>query len=256
MHRSWLVALFVTVTPWALPSCQEEPPPPPPQPASTATATATAATTATATAATTASAAASGSADASAAAPPLVLPAVLAGKAELVPKGDPTEASTLAPAVKPDGQGGLKQGILVRITADVPVWRMWNGPAKKDAQGHTNRLGHWWSYDAPHGTQTEYRTDYEICMTWNDLTYVAKCTLKKGAVVAVGPGQSVSAKTCGDPAGQESYPADTRDWQVYVDDAFSPKSPVVCPPDAQDYAADLTDLSHPKKAGGARATAR
>jgi hypothetical protein len=43
-----------------------------------------------------------------------------------------------------------------------------------------------------------------------------------------------------------------RDWQVYVDDPFSPKSPIQCPPDAKDYEADLADISHPKKAGGAK----
>ena len=177
----------------------------------------------------------------------LAFPAQLQGKAALVHKGDPDEArADLASAVKPPGDGGISQGLVVRLTADVPVWRMWNGPAKKDGQGHTNRLGQWWSYDAPHGTQTEYRIDYEICKTWNDLTYVARCTLKKGAVVAIGPGNSVSPKTCNDATGAVAYPAAPNDWQVWVSKVWARPTELECPPDTSDYEADPADISRPK----------
>jgi hypothetical protein len=178
---------------------------------------------------------------------PLALPAALQGKAVLVPAGDPDEArADLASARKPPGEGGISDGIVVRLTSDVPIWRMWNGPAKKDASGRTNRLGQWWSYDAPRGTQQSYRTVYEICLSWNDLTYVAQCTLKKGAVVAIGPGNSVSAKTCGDGTGRESYPPAPNDWQLWISKVWARQKELECPADTVDYAADPADIAHPK----------
>lgn len=181
---------------------------------------------------------------------PLSMPTQLQGKAEVVGSTDADFAKADSPsAIKPEGQGGISQGLVVRLTADVPVYRMWSGPTKKDSRGNTNRLGQWWSYDAPNGTQAGYRTDYEICMGWNDLTWVATCTLKKGAVVVVGPGQSVSAATCGDATGKESYPANSTDWQVYVSKAWA-RMPgeLECPPEAADYEADLNDISKKKAA--------
>jgi hypothetical protein len=181
----------------------------------------------------------------------IALPAQLQGKAVVVPKGDPDEArAALEAAVKPAGQGGICAGLAVRLTADVPVWRMWNGPAKKDASGRTNRMGGWWSYDAPHGAAQQYRTDYEICQSWNDLTTMAKCTLKKGAVVAIGPGQSVTPPTCKDANGKEtteSYPVSPSAWQLYIDKVWTRASEIECPPDTDDYAADPADISRPEK---------
>jgi hypothetical protein len=250
--------LVTAVVPWLV-ACES----PPAADTRTSAPTATAASTAPAKSAAVAvppTASAAPPASASAAAPdaaPLALPAALTGKAVLVPKGDPDEArADLASAQKAAGEGGLTQGLVVRLTADIPVWRMWSGAKKKDATGRTNRVGQWWSYDAPHGTQQEYRTDYEICVAWNDLTWVAKCTLKKGAVVAVGPGQSVSAKACGDPAGKESYPADTRDWQVWVSKVWARPQELDCPAETADYEADPADISHPKKGAAKPAVAK
>lgn len=221
MRKTWIIALAVTVAPCAL-SCQDEVGKPPP-----------------ATAAAVAASAGPGPVPVA-----LALPQQLAGKAEVVPKGDPDEArADLASAVKAAGEGGLTRGIVVRMTADVPIWRMWSGPTKK-YDGRTNRMGQWWSYDAPHGTQSGYRIAYEICASWNDLTYMARCTLKKGAVVAIGPGNSVSANLCG---GNESYPENPRDWQVHVAKIWQRSSEVDCPPDTGDYEADLADISQPKK---------
>ena len=186
-----------------------------------------------------------------AAAPPaaLTLPPALAGKAEVVPPTDPAYAqANVAGAVKPAGDGGISEALVVKITADIPVYRMWSGPAKLDKNGNTNRLGSWWSYDAPSGTQEQYRTEYEICTAWNDLTWVATCTLKAGTVIAIGPGQSVSAATCGDPTGKESYPANPVDWQTYIDQAYNkvgPGKPLDCPPETQDYEANPADISQP-----------
>ncbi len=181
------------------------------------------------------------------AAEPLALPTKLQGKAVVLTStsADYARADT-ASAVKPAGQGGLTEGLVVQLTEDVPVYRMWSGPAKKDSRGNTNRIGQWWSYDAPTGPVSGYRTDYEICNGWNDLTWVATCTLKKGSVVVIGPGQSVSAESCGDPTGQETYAANLDDWQVFVSKAWSRSAELVCPADTSDYEANPADISKPK----------
>src|SRR5277367_2874545 len=177
--------------------------------------------------------------------PPLSMPAELQGKAVILAATDPDASrADLASAIKPPGQGGITQGLVVRLTADIPVWRLWSGPARKDANGRTNRMGQWWGYDAPHGTQAAYRTAYEICLPWNDLTYVAKCTLKKGAVVAVGPGNSVSAKVCGDPTGKETYPVNTRDWQIWISKIWERGKEIECPAETVDYEDDSADIAH------------
>ena len=176
--------------------------------------------------------------------PQLGLPPQLAGKAVVLAEADPDYArAVVASAIKPAGQGGVYAALVVRITEEIPVYRMWNGPAKTDARGNTNRLGGWWSYDAPAGPVGKYRTDYEICLGWNELAWVATCTLKKGSVVAIGPGQSVSPETCGDPTGQERYPANATGWQTYVDKPWARGTELACPPDTADYAADPEDIA-------------
>lgn len=174
----------------------------------------------------------------------LSLPGKLSGVAQVLSTTDPDYArAVVGSAVKPAGMGGVSDAIVIRITQDINVYRMWNGPTKLDARGNTNRLGGWWAYDAPQGTVNDYRTNYEICLGWNDLTWVAKCTLKAGAVVAIGPGQSVAADTCGDPTGKDQYPANGRDWQLYVDKPWARAAELVCPPDTADYAADPANIA-------------
>lgn len=177
----------------------------------------------------------------------LSLPAQLSGKAVVLSPSDPDYArAVVGSAVKPAGMGGVSEALVVKITQDIPVYRMWNGPAKVDARGNTNRLGGWWSYDAPQGSVTKYRADYEICKAWNDLTWMATCTLKQGAVVAIGPGQSVSAETCGDPTGQEQYAANASGWQTYVDKPWARGAELVCPDVSADYTANPADISKAK----------
>ncbi|MFM2060204.1 MAG: hypothetical protein RLY71_4589 [Pseudomonadota bacterium] len=174
----------------------------------------------------------------------LSLPGKLSGVAQVLSPADPDYArAVVTSAVKPAGMGGVSDALVIRVTQDINVYRMWNGPTKIDARGNTNRLGGWWAYDAPQGTVNDYRTNYEICLGWNDLTWVAKCTLKAGAVVAIGPGQSVSAETCGDPTGKEQFPANGRDWQLYVDKPWARAAELVCPPDTADYQADPANIA-------------
>ncbi|WP_293999794.1 hypothetical protein [Sphaerotilus sp.] len=177
------------------------------------------------------------------------LPTQLAGKAEVLVSTDADyPRAVITSAVKAAGDGGVVEGTVIRLKQDVTVWRLWSGPTKKNASGLTNRIGGWWAYDAPKGTQAQYRTAYEICNGWNDLTWVAKCTLKAGAVVVIGPGQSVSAQTCGDVTGAETYPANQKDWQTYVDKPWARPTELVCPADTEDYEANPADISKAKAA--------
>lgn len=181
----------------------------------------------------------------------LKLPHELKGKAVVLTSTDPDYArADVASAIKPVGEGGISEGVVIKLTEDIPVWRMWSGPEKKDSRGNTNRMGQWWGYDKPHGTQADYRTRYEICLGWNDLTWMAKCTLKKDSVIAIGPGNSVTAMVCGDPTGKESYPANAKDWQVWVSKAWSRSTELVCPADTEDYAVDLNNIA--KKSDGSK----
>lgn len=132
--------------------------------------------------------------------------------------------------------------LVVRLDADLPVYRAWNGPGVVDAGGHTNRIGSCWAVTLPHGSTQSYRGAYALCRNWNELKWIARRTLRKGAVVAVGPGQSVSGKTCGDA--DEAYAA-SADWQVFVDQPWARPAELDCTSTAGDYAADPAELSRP-----------
>jgi hypothetical protein len=178
----------------------------------------------------------------------LVLPPALIGDAVVLSPDDPDYArADFSAAVKPEGAGGLVDGLVVKFTSDVPVFRMWSGPEVVDARGNTNRLGQWWSWNHPAGTQADYRRRFEVCTAWNELDWVVGCTLKAGAVVTVGPGQSVSAEVCGKP--NESYPANPQDWQIYVARAWArtgPEAELVCPDVSADFEVSPQDVSRPK----------
>ncbi len=74
----------------------------------------------------------------------LTLPSQLTGKAVLLNPDDPDYArASVENAVKPAGMGGVYAALVVRLTEDIPVYRMWNGPDDVNAQGNTNRLGGW-----------------------------------------------------------------------------------------------------------------
>lgn len=177
----------------------------------------------------------------------LALPEALKGKAQVLKPSHPDYArAAIGSAVKPAGMGGVSAALVVKIKQDIPVYRMWNGPGDVDARGNTNRLGGWWSYDAPRGTVGGYRVGYEICQPWNKLKWMATCTLKAGAVVAIGPGQSVSAETCGDPTGVDQYPANPLEWQTFVNQPWSRTAELSCPAESADYEADPLEISKPK----------
>jgi hypothetical protein len=77
-------------------------------------------------------------------------------------------------------------------------------------EGGEKSFGRWWAFAPPEGTKVTYRENYDICETWgNPLTQAAICRLPKGAVVVVGPGQSVKCDA------QKALPASPTN-QVFI----------------------------------------
>jgi hypothetical protein len=178
------------------------------------------------------------------------VPRQLASSLELVgPDDKDYVAADPADATAAPGNGNVSKAVVVRLTRDRPVYRLWAGPAVRDAQGLTSRLGQWWTFDPPSGTRTDFRRRYAVCVKWDTLQWVARCTLRRGAVVVIGPGNSVSAQTCGDPTGRENYPANDRDWQVFIHQAWNrtgtPNGDLSCPDESQDYQDDPGNIAKP-----------
>lgn len=181
---------------------------------------------------------------------PIFLPAALIGKVEVVEtcptsRVENCESEILKQAIKEPGQGGISSGVLLRVTEDVAVYRLWNGPhAKLNDYGGTNRIGAWWSADKPSGKGGDYRRNNAICKEWNDLTWEVKCTLKKGTTIAVGPTQSANCKD------GDSFPANPT-LQIYVDNVASrfASCPKVASENAaeRDFEADQNELLLEKK---------
>jgi hypothetical protein len=176
------------------------------------------------------------------------VPRQVAGGLEFVLAGDAAYAAAdPSSAIGAPGIGKVIRPYVVRLTRDLTVYRLWSGPAVKDVQGRTSRIGEWWAFDRPTGTLASYRERYEVCEKWNTLRFVAQCTLRRGAVVVIGPGQSVNAETCGGPSGREQYPANARDFQVYIHAAWTktgtPDAMLSCPDESQDYRNDPNDIS-------------
>jgi hypothetical protein len=178
------------------------------------------------------------------------LPVALQGKVEKVEvcRADHCYEDVLKQALLGENQGGIADdGVLLKTTADVPVYRLWDGPVVRD-NGTTNRIGDWWVVDKPSGDKTGYQQKNAICTSWNAMKWVAECTLKKGALVVVGSTQSMD---CALPNGTEKYPANPS-IQLYVDDVKhnvrcgnykKPDMPTPNDNNKYDYEADPQELS-------------
>ena len=80
------------------------------------------------------------------------VPHVREGALELVAAGDTVYAAAdPAGATGVTGEGRVIRPYVVRLTRDLPVYRLWAGPDVKDAQGRTSRIGQWWTFEPPSG---------------------------------------------------------------------------------------------------------
>jgi hypothetical protein len=125
-------------------------------------------------------------------------------------------------ALKSEGNGGVYEGKVLKVKKTFPIYRVYT--KKENPQtGRNNRFGGWWTHVPPGKgvSKSDYRRRYEICESFNhDLDQVEQCWIFPGALLLIGPGQSVSEDTCGKPG--ESYASDTgkENLQIYIFEMF------------------------------------
>ncbi len=126
-------------------------------------------------------------------------------------------------ALEPEGNGGVYEGKILKVKKVFPIFRVYT--KKGDPKtGRNNRFGGWWTHVPPGKgiSKADYRRRYEICESFNrDLDRVVQCWIYPGALLLVGPGQSVSEDTCGKPG--ESYASDSGkdNLQIYILEMFN-----------------------------------
>lgn len=113
------------------------------------------------------------------------------------------DADLLQEAIGAEHEGKLCMGRVFIVREPVTVYRVWNR-----AQAYT-LYGRWWSFSPPQGPREAYRETNCICPSWSHLDRVSSCSLKVGAKVVVGPGQSARCDN------GEIYPQSATN-QVYI----------------------------------------
>lgn len=117
-------------------------------------------------------------------------------------------------ALGEQGKGMLCTGKVFEAKKSVIVYRVW------DAAKPYTLYGGWWSLNKPKGPRDAYQKDNVICPEWSALDRVSQCTLKVGAHVVIGPGQSATCKTGGLPQSETNQvyvPNDGRNNILYVE---------------------------------------
>jgi hypothetical protein len=121
----------------------------------------------------------------------------------------------LKDAVGEEGAGKLCEGEVFLVSSSVTVYRVWNSEA-----GYT-LYGRWWSFELPRGPREAYREANDICEEWSPLDVMSSCTLKVGARIVMGPGQSVQCENGRYPksaVNQVYIPNDSRNDVLFVED--------------------------------------
>ena len=121
-------------------------------------------------------------------------------------------------AIDLPSKGKLCKGSVFVAEKPVTVYRVWD---KSKAYTMT---GSWWALEVPRGPRDKYRVDNDICEEWSPLDVMTSCTIKVGAQIVIGPGQSAQ---CANPqtllpasaVNQVFIPNDTRAQppQVFVE---------------------------------------
>ncbi|HCS12284.1 MAG: hypothetical protein COS82_11305 [Zetaproteobacteria bacterium CG06_land_8_20_14_3_00_59_53] len=113
------------------------------------------------------------------------------------------------------GKGMLCAGRVYQATAPVTVYRVW------DSSKSNSLYGGWWSFNRPQGPRDSYRTENDICAEWSALDRMSSCSIKPGAKIVVGPGQSATCEHGILPksaANQVFIPNDSRSNVLFVED--------------------------------------
>lgn len=124
------------------------------------------------------------------------------------------DPALLNEALGKSGDGKLCAGRVYSATQAVTVYRVWNS-----AKSYTE-FGRWWSLSKPTGPVESYRQENAICPEWSDLNQLTRCSIKVGARVVIGPGQSATcmAMMYEKSAVNQVYMAnDTRINMLYVE---------------------------------------
>ncbi|MFT7684225.1 MAG: hypothetical protein ACI935_003753 [Moritella dasanensis] len=105
-------------------------------------------------------------------------------------------------------EGRLCQGqvYVAKHNTQIMLFRGWNG------SNPASEFGEWWALKSPRGQIAQYRSDYQICYQWSPLDKMTLCSLKAGAKVVIGTGQSA---TC---SSYLNYPSSAKK-QVYIANA-------------------------------------
>ncbi len=127
-------------------------------------------------------------------------------------------ASLIDNAVLPEGKGGVYEAKILKVKKSFPIYRAYTKKTDPKTQ-RNNRIGGWWAPipPKPGSTKDDYRQNYEVCAGWNpDLDMVVQCWVYPGALVLIGPGQSVDEAACGKE--NERYAADggKKNLQIFI----------------------------------------
>jgi hypothetical protein len=127
-------------------------------------------------------------------------------------------ASLIDNAVLPEGKGGVYEAKLLKVKKPFPIYRAYTKKTDPATQ-RNNRIGGWWAPAPPKpgSTKDDYRRNYEVCAGWNpDLDMVVQCWVYPGALVLIGPGQSVDEAAC--EKENERYAADRekKHLQIFI----------------------------------------
>lgn len=116
------------------------------------------------------------------------------------------------------GLGKLCEGKVFRATQPVTVYRVWNSDKSYTIYGS------WWSFVLPEGPKQKYREDNGICPSWSALDRMSSCSIKVGAKIVVGPGQSAQCEQMTypkSPVNQVFIPNDSRNNVIHVENCTS-----------------------------------
>ncbi|GIC76551.1 hypothetical protein [Moritella sp. F3] len=119
-----------------------------------------------------------------------------------------SDPALLAQSIGEPDEGKLCQGqvYVAKQNTQIMLFRAWN------SSNSASEFGEWWALKSPRGQIAQYRSDYQICYQWSPLDKMTLCSLKAGAKVVIGTGQSATCSSYLD------YPTSAKK-QVYVANA-------------------------------------
>ena len=94
------------------------------------------------------------------------------------------DPSLVSDSIKGPTEGYLCQAKAYKVNKSFEIFRAWN------SNNPGSEKGKWWSFKMPSGRVSEFREDFAVCPRWSPLDMMTRCTLKEGAHLVLGTGQS------------------------------------------------------------------